>query len=387
MKLNLFKKKSSDNASPVVQTGVQTKSHPFWELDRYTPLANQEYGLYSALREAVPIIDAALDKIVRLVGGFKIECSNKSVERNINSFLENVRSGGCNVGINSFLAVHLSQLLTYGTAVGEIVLSGDGRNIYSLYNSPLKNIELAYAPNGVDTVVCLSGTGSEKKVLPYQNLILLSALNPEPGHPEGTSVLKGLPFVSGILLKIYNSIGVNWERVGNVRFAVTYKPSGDNDRAMSRQRAEQIAREWSKAMRDGNKVSDFVSVGDISIKVIGADNQILDSEIPVRQLLEQIVAKLSVPPFLLGLSWSTTERMSSQQADILTSELEYYRGILNGVITRICDMWLQLHGVDVPYKIEWENINLQDEVALAQARLYNAQAAEIEKGQEVGKNE
>ena len=388
MKMNLFnlKKKSADNSVPVVQTRARINAHPFLEIDRYTPLAGREYNLYSALREAVPIIDAALDKIVRLVGCFKIECSNKKFESNINSFLENVHLGGFGVGINSFLAVYLNQLLTYGTAVGEIVLSGDGRNIYSLYNSPLKNIELTRDKNGVDALVCLSGTGSEKKVLPYQNLILLSALNPEPGRLEGTSVLKGLPFVSGILLKIYNSIGVNWERVGNVRFAVTYKPSGDNDRAMSRQRAQQIADEWSKAMRDENKVSDFVSVGDVSIKVIGADNQILDSEIPVRQLLEQIVAKLSVPPFLLGLSWSTTERMSSQQADILTSELEYYRGILNGVITKICDTWLQIHGVNSTYKIVWENINLQDEVELAQARLYNAQATEIEKGLEADNN-
>ena len=207
----------------------------------------------------------------------------------------------------------------------------------------------------------------------------MSTLNPEPGKLKGTSLLKGLPFVSGILLKIFNTIGVNWERVGNVRFAVTYKPSSDGDRAMSRQRAVQIADEWSKVMRDTQRVSDFVSVGDVSVKVIGADNQILDSNVPVRQILEQIVAKLSIPPFLLGLSWSTTERMSSQQADILTSELEYYRRILNGVITKICDVWLQIHGVSQKYEIVWNNINLQDEVELAHARLYNSQANKIEK--------
>lgn len=330
----------------------------------------------------MPIIDAALDKIVRLVGNFKIECNDKHVENRLNAFLSGVKSGGCNVGINAFLTVYLNQLLTYGTAVGEIVLSGDGKSIYSLYNAPLKNIELTYAENKVDTLVCLSGISCDKKPLAYQNLLFVSTLNPEPGEIKGTSILKGLPFVSTILLKIYNTIGTNWERVGNVRFAVTYKPTCDNDRAMSKQRAVQIAEEWSKAMHNGGNVSDFVSVGDVSIKVIGADNQILDSEIPVRQMLEQIIAKLSVPPFLLGLSWSTTERMSSQQADILTSELEHYRGILNGVITKICDTWLQLNGIKQSYNIVWENINLQDEVELAQARLYNAQALQIEKSLE-----
>ena len=209
--------------------------------------------------------------------------------------------------------------------------------------------------------------------------MLLSTLNPQAGDIRGTSILKGLPFVGGILLKIYNTIGVNWERVGNVRFAVTYKPTGDvSQNAFSKERVEQIADQWSKAMRDNSVVSDFVSVGDVSIKSIGADNQILESQVPARQMLEQIVAKLGVPPFLLGLSWSSTERMSSQQADILTSELEYYRCLLNNTIKKICKLWLRLNGSDSNFNIVWNNINLQDEVELANARYTNAQAQEIE---------
>ena len=60
-------------------------------------------------------------------------------------------------------------------------------------------------------------------------------------------------------------------------------------------------------------VRDFVAVGDVDIKVIGADNQVLDSQVPVRQILEQLVARTGIPPFMLGLSWSSTERMSTQQ--------------------------------------------------------------------------
>ena len=53
---------------------------------------------------------------------------------------------------------------------------------------------------------------------------------------------------------------------------------------------------------NAQKVKDFVAVGDVSIEVIGADNKILNSEIPVRQLLEQIVAKTGLPPFMLDLA-------------------------------------------------------------------------------------
>ena len=73
------------------------------------------------------------------------------------------------------------------------------------------------------------------------------------------------------------------------------------DRAYAKERAQQIATEWSRAMRSGD-ISDFVAVGDVGIKVIGADNQILDSEVPVRQMMEQIITRLGLPPFILGLS-------------------------------------------------------------------------------------
>ena len=166
-----------------------------------------------------------------------------------------------------------------------------------------------------------------------------------------------------------------------MRFAVTYKPSNDaSDRAFAKDRAKQIAQEWSRAMRK-DCVSDFIAVGDVSIKAIGADNQILDSNVPVRQMLEEIVAKMGIPPFLLGLSWSSTERMSSQQADILTSELEAYRRLLNPVIEKICKLWMQLHGMErevhhrggIPSRSRMRRVS-------ANARLMNAQAAQIEEG-------
>ena len=125
------------------------------------------------------------------------------------------------------------------------------------------------------------------------------------------------------------------------------------------------------------QVQDLVAVGNISIKAIGSDNQILDTEIPVRQLLEQIIAKLGVPPFLLGLSWSTTERMAQQQTTILASELSYYRRLLEPVIQKICRTWMGLNGVYSPVTLEWEAVDLQDQLQEAQADYYRARANQI----------
>ena len=360
--------------------GVKAAGHPFSELCRYQPLSPMQMRLYQSLREAVPIIDAAILKTVRLVGGFTAACRDKAAEAALRGFLRTVRVNACSVGMESFVSAYFEQLLTYGTAVGEIVLNRDKDGIAGLYNASLEDVELK-APHGPMCVqVCLKD-GVLSTPVPYPELILTSALSPEPGALYGDSVLKGLPFVSEILLKIYQSMGLNWERVGNLRFAVTYHPGNDPaDKAYAKERAEQMAREWGRAMQGENgRVSDFVAVGDVSVKVIGADNQILDSEVPVRQMLEQIVAKLSLPPFLLGLSWSSTERMSSQQADILTSELGSYRRLLTPVIEKVCNTFLRLNGFSCPVELVWDKINLQDEVELANARLLRAQAEEIER--------
>ena len=185
-----------------------------------------------------------------------------------------------------------------------------------------------------------------------------------------------MPYLTELLVKIYDAMGKNWERCGNVRFAVTYKPQdGELDHDTAQQRAEQIASAWSGAMRAGRdgSVHDFVSVGDVSIKAIGADNQILDSEVPVRQILEQLVAKTGLPPFMLGLNWSSTERMSSQQADMLTSELAALRRTLTPVVERVCRLWLRMHGYGCAFEVVWDDIDLQDEVELARAALYREQ--------------
>lgn len=372
--MRLFKKKAADKNICAVQTAESRyRRHPFGVLSDYSADFVQ-YRLFETLRESVPLIDGALDKIVRLTGDFDVKCKSRVAQSVLRQFLKNVKVGANGRGIACFINSYLNQLLTYGTAVGEIVPYSDKSGIAALYNASLDSVELKCGDSPLDLLICSrSGVG---EAVPVKNpsLILHTALNPAPGKAYGRSILRGLPFVSDILLKIFNAIGENWERVGNIRFAVSCSSDGAN----AKERAQQIARQWSLAMSDKEQTRDFVSVGDVSIKVIGADNQILDSEVPVRQLLEQIVAKLSVPPFLLGLSWSSTERMASQQCDILTSELEWYRALITPVIDKICRTFLRMSGFEDSVEIEWSNINLQDETELAQARLWRAQALEIE---------
>ena len=375
--MRLFGRARAAEPAAAVQTVPGGRGGAFsGALDRYQA-AGMERKLYDTLRLTVPIIDAAVCKIVRLTGGVSVQCESRRAQEDLNRFLESVQVNACGTGIETFLGIYLEQLLTYGTALGEIVVSQDGKEISGLYNASLDDVELRTGDSPLELKIYSRDGAGNWLLVQRPELIAVSTLSPRPGELLGESVLKGLPFVSSVLLKIYNSMGLNWERVGNVRFAVTYQPGDGNERAYTKERAIQIAQEWRKAMKSGGDISDFVAVGNVKIQTIGADNQILDSEVPVRQILEQLVARTGIPPFLLGLSWSSTERMSTQQADMMTSELTAIRRGLEPVVERICELWLALHGYDRRVTVDWEDINLQDLVEEARAELYREQAEEL----------
>ena len=258
------------------------------------------------------------------------------------------------------------------------MLDCQGREIAALLCAGPEQVEIREGDSPLDFQLCARGPGGTCEPLPWQELLLFTPFQPETEHPYGVSLLRSMPFLTDILLKIYQATGMNWERMGNVRFAVICRP-GEGEGAYAQERCRQIAGEWSAAMQAGRQgaVRDFVAVGDLDIKVIGADNQVLDSQVPVRQILEQLVARTGIPPFLLGLSWSSTERMSAQQADLMTSEITALRRTLEPAVERICEMWLRLHGWGGDVTVDWADINLQDFVEEARAKLYLAQAEAI----------
>ena len=375
----LFQKERSTGGEAAVQlrTGGQSA---FGGLDGYVPLLDGSTAVYRLVREAVPVVDAAIGKLIRLTNGVKVCCEDERAERELEQFLRDVPVGRGQRGINAFLDCYLDSLLTCGRAVGEIVPDAAGREIAAVLCGDVSQVEVHEGDSPLDFYLSGRDACGRSVPLAYQELLLFTPYQPEAGHPYGVSMLRSMPYLTGLLIKIYDAMGKNWERCGNVRFAVTYRPQGEElDRGAAQERAEQIAEEWSRAMQESRNgsVRDFVSVGDVSIKAIGADNQILDSETPVRQILEQLVAKTGLPPFMLGLSWSSTERMSSQQADMLTSEITALRRTLEPVIERVCTLWLRMHGYGCRAVVDWEDINLQDEVEEAKAALYLQQARKL----------
>ncbi len=369
--------KRKKKAAPAVAAVCQLRSgdtHPFGAMRSFTPLGGGEERIYREMRESIPVLDAAVGKMVRLCGGFQAVCRDPAAQRRLNDFLQMVPCGRGQMGIESFLSGYLDSLLTYGRAVGELVVSGG--HLRAVCWGDVTALEVQEGKNALDYVLWGMDEQGRMRPLPYPHLLLFTTMNPEPAHPYGVSMFRGMPFLAEILLKIYHTMGVNWERAGNVRYSVVCRGGEELDPAAAQERGKSVAAEWAKAMEDGKNgtVRDFVAVGDVEIKVIGGEAPILDSEVPVRQILEQLVAKTGLPPFLLGLSWSTTERMSTQQADLLTSELWALRRTVEPAMRKICQTYLALEGLDNRVEIRWDDISLQDITQEAQAALYNAQA-------------
>ena len=344
-------KKKAAPAVGAVACQLRRKEHPFSNLRGYVPLGGGEEQIYHEIREAIPVLDAAIGKLVRLSGGFSVRCPDKAAQGKLEDFLKTVPTGHAQIGVDSFLSCYVDSLLTYGRAVGELVVHNG--HLRAVCWGDVRSVEIQEGETPLDLRLCAPGESGRVEPLPYQELLLFTTWRPEPEHPYGVSL-----------------------------FSVVCKNDDGLDAAAVRQRGAEMAEEWSRAMEDGKNgtVRDFVAVGDVEIKVIGGEAPILDSQVPVRQILEQLVAKTGLPPFLLGLNWSTTERMSTQQADILTSELWALRRCVEPTVRKICRTYLALEGLDDRVEIEWNDISLQDITEESKADLYKAQAENLRKG-------
>ena len=68
-------------------------THPFTNLRSFTPLGGSEERIYREMREAIPVLDAAVSKMVRLCGGFQVNCRNAAAQESLNHFVKTVHCG------------------------------------------------------------------------------------------------------------------------------------------------------------------------------------------------------------------------------------------------------------------------------------------------------
>ena len=378
--------------------------------------------LYESLRENIGVIDRALALLVCFDGIVGFEGKNQGLVDEITEWAKHIRVNDTTFGLQTFINNFSNEAYEQGHMVSQYVASpglddivklvvADSKDI--IYIRGPKGLEIWYRPilaynqvrsamqspagriqdilqgryNYVALPSIMGGVGYAK--IEGDNVMLYSVRN-ENQNPYGTSYLRSIPFVAQILLTIHNSVRLNWERYGDPAYKIIYKGSkGDIGDKTLPQRQKEISDTFTKAMdaKKNGTAADFVMAlgkdSDLSMEIIGAEGKVMTMELPSRAMLEQIVAAMSVPPNLLGLQWSSTERNAQFQVEVALQE-GFTRAMLKtALVERLVRDLLRLRGIKWKpgdWKVVFNQPNLHDQVAQAQANFLNAQAEQMRSG-------
>lgn len=358
-------------------------SSPFTTaFNSYQPFQHN-IGLFRTIREAIPFVNIAIQKKVKLIGWADFETyGDKKLKEKLTAFKDEVQVNWFSRGLMTMISELAGSAFETGMGFGEIVPTKSYTDIYRLKTCRTEDFRFALHKG---ELVIATFDNNEFQAVPveYQDLVTFLAFDQRDGHPMGYSALYSLPFVSQILLRMEKS----WEnatwRAGDPTY-VTIVTGGDNQSpAEVKQISDAIGDQVKNVMalrRQGQTADIHGGVpygGKVEIRALGADTSMTIAEISVRTILEQIISELDLPPSMLGVSWATTERMSKDQNDMLVSSIKWERYRLNSIIRQIIDIYLIMTGdAGKRYDVTWTDVNLLDETEQAKARLFNAQANE-----------
>jgi len=344
---------------------------------------------YEFLREAIPIMDAAVNRLVSLDGHLEVTGENEALVEEIQEWFYNVPVNDLQRGLQAFHQNLTAEAFEQGFALGEFVTDRKRTDIVQLRVGDSKYIKFARNASGSEgqsglTIYQKGDNDLDWRPLNAQNLIYFS-INNENQNPHGTPLFRSCEFVAKVLATMHNSILNVWERFGDPSFSIIYKTSRKDGGDLTARR-NTIAAEFDtaiRAKREG-KSADFIRAIDtnsqIDIAVIGADGQVLELEIPARHVLEQIVGKSGLPAWMLGIQWSTTQSLSDNEAEILLADVATRQAAKMPYFYNLIRTLLLLRGrtwKKGDWHLEWAQVNLKDVVKQAQARFLDAQAQQM----------
>lgn len=420
MNLNPFKflgrQKSPDVATLSAIVRADDSLGP-WQaaLGGFVPREVNPY-LYEALREAIGLLDGAIGALVALDGVLRVEGGNDRIVQLLQTELfQNIPVNDAEHGMQAFYASCGNELYEQGLSVGELVMDARGRELVGLRVADSKGVAFSrhtetralrwwYRPprhavtlrrdgtDQVEAVIRNAGSARAGELIAssdYAELdptrLVYAAHMPEADGPYGVSVFRSLEFVSQILLKIENATGRVWDRFGDPPYNLTFKVKSRalaQDPAALERRRQILAQNLAsvlEAKRRGNS-ADFVNAigGEdvLELTVIGGKDQVLEIEKPARHMVEMLLSKLQLPSWMLGLQWSTAERLADVQAEMALQQSRVrFERRLSG-LNRVVQAWLRGRGITWKpgdWKLVQELPNLRDELKRAQARFLEAQ--------------
>jgi hypothetical protein len=336
-----------------------------------------ELQLYADLRRSFPMLDAAITRLVRLCGHPRIEAP-ASLREELEAWMRGVPAGPAQRGLGSWLETHLDHMLLYGKGVGLLVPAPSRREVQAVTTMDPRELRLEAVPDSLDVRVLRRPSWAGGMVELPPALTLLSLHAPQ-GSAHGTSLLRSLPWVGEVLSIIQNAVGQTWQRVGVPSFHVSWLPdtgTDDPQGTLADAALEPLEQSFTSMMtaRKQGEVRDFFTSGKVSISLIGPGSEVLGVQEPFRVFVEQMVAVTGLPPWLLGLHWSATERLSAQQADLLVGNIEALRREVQPQLEYLLDLRQRLRGASGRFRVLWSAVNLRDATEQARADAWSEQA-------------
>jgi len=335
-----------------------------------------DYQLYKLLREAIPCLDTAINKLVLLVGIPDI-VADEPLKTDIDNWLQTVKVNHLQRGFSSFLSNHIDSLLWSGKAVAEMVPNNAGNELWALHNLESESIVYREQPGEPLMLnVCQRQMSSAEPVMLDPAWTVVNLYNPGT-NPHGTSLFRSLPFVSEILATMEQALRQTWERFGSPTFRVSWTPpEGWSDPSGTKTAAIMAGIEdnFVSAMeaRKEGKVRDFFAAG-VEVSVLGADGQVLQFREPYEAVMQQIAGRTGLPYWMIGFPWGSTERLSTQQADVLIATLDGIWDELYPDLRFIIETRQNLVGRPGDFEINRAATTLQDAVETARAELMASQ--------------
>lgn len=337
-------------------------------------------AFYEFLREAIPIIDTAIWKLVSLDGTIEVEGNNLALVDEINDWMDNVPVNDMQQGIQAYHQNFTNEGFEQGFSMSEFIPNKKRNDIVGLRVADSKFIKFERSASGL-LIRQKSETDTDYRLL-NPNTLMYWSIHNENQNPYGTPLFRSCEFMAQLLATMHNSLANVWERWGDPSFSLIYKTSR-KDGKNHKERCETLRDDLNsvvRAKRQGYS-ADFVHAidkdSDIAINVIGANGQVLELEVPARHVLEQIVAKTGLAPWMLGQHWSTTERLAEFESEMVLADITTRQDAKLPSLTRLISTLLTMRGrtwKKGDWQLKFKQVNLHDIEKQARARFLNAQA-------------
>lgn len=374
-------------------------------------------NFFEVLREAIPMNDTAINKLISINGRIEIIGEKADCVAELQDFCRFVPVGPMAHGIDEYRKAMWGEGFEQGFGYGELAATSDLKDIEGLRVADSKYIIFWKNAAGIaEPWYLYPDTDKTRPLTDPAELIgqIVNArfgtrvnfnqsdmvkLNPankfylapmiENSNPYGISLFRSQPWVAQILATLQNSMKNSADRFGDPMYHAhsSGKVSADKISALVKELTDQLTRAITIKRAGGS--ADIVTAGGeaskVEIRIIGHEGQLFPYEIPLRHVEEQIVASSGLPAWMLGKYWSTTERMAQLEVEIVLADGSMRNTAETPGLIRLFSAVLAMRGkkwktitTDIKKPGDWGfrfiQPNLHNEVQTAQANFLNAEA-------------